>query len=345
MKSPTQEEFRKAATCVTAWKRPLLLSHTRPDGDALGSLLAMRGFLRATGSDPLAVLYAAIPDRYAFCQHQDPLPVLGSDVLEKDLARADGVLLLDTCAAAQIEPVASWLAASRLPKVAVDHHVSRDELADVYLVDESAAANCLILYQWALAAGWRISHETSGHLFMGLAMDTGWFRHSNTDARVLSAAADLTTRGAVPHALYDQLFNRETPGRIRLLGAAVGTLELHAGGRLGVMTLGADAFHQAQAGRGDTEDIVEVPLRIASVYVSVLLVEQEGEGLVRVSLRSRAPECEGDLDVDVAAAAQRLGGGGHRRAAGARIPGTLHDARRRVVELLEKALLEAGNPH
>ena len=326
---------------MTSWKRPLLVTHTNPDGDALGSLVAVRSLLRSRGVDALALLFAPLANRYRMFARYGPMPVFGTDVNASDLSTVDGVVLLDTCAYSQLRPIADWLRTAKKPKIAVDHHVTRDDMADLYVIDESAAANCLILHDWVRAADWPLDAKTRDALFIGIAMDTGWFRHSNTDRRVLEAAADLVAQGVCPHELYRQLFLQESTGRIRLLGAALNAMELLVDGRLALLTLRADSFTQAGAVPTDTEDIVNEPLRIGSVAVSVLLVER-GDGVVRASFRSKPPIDEGSLDVDVAAVAQAFGGGGHRRAAAARVTGAFSTTRQAIVDHLSKLLRCGG---
>lgn len=360
MSRPDANTFAQAASQISSWRKPLLISHVKPDGDALGSLVAMRSLLRSRDVAATALLFDELPDRYALFQQYGKMPVLGRELTEADLSDFDGVLVLDTCAYSQLNPIADWLRSSRVPKLAVDHHVTRDELADHYLIDESAAATCLILREWAQALDWPITAEAREALFTGMAMDTGWFRHSNTDDRVLSVVADLVVRGVRPHELYQQLFQRETSARVRLLGAALGTLELLAGERLGVMTLAAEDIAVCGATTADTEDIVNEPLRIWSVDVSVLLVQDTG-GIIRASFRSKPPgesktaaptaapteprasasplPTKGGLrGVDVSQVAQAFGGGGHTRAAGARISGTLSEVRKMIVDHIQREL-------
>jgi phosphoesterase RecJ-like protein len=360
MKRLDNQAYADAAARMALWKQPLLISHVKPDGDALGALYAMRSMLRTLSVDPLALVFEALPARHALFQQHGTIPVLGRDLCEADLAKVDGVLILDTCALSQLRPIADWLRTTAAPKLVVDHHLTRDDLADGYLIDESAAATCLILYDWARAVGWEIPADARDALFIGIATDTGWFRHSNTDDRVLAAAADLVTRGVVPHELFGRLYQCETPGRVRLLGAALRSLELPSGERLAVMTLTPSTIAECGATPADTEDIVNEPLRIASVAVSVLLVDQ-GDGLIRVSLRSKQPsqaarsdgtdpqievfpEIAGsqgrgsEPDVDVARVASTFGGGGHARAAGARMRGVLPDVHREIVGHLQGVL-------
>ena len=351
MSAPKPTDYAACADIVAKWKRPLLLTHAKPDGDALGALAAMRAVLRLGGADPVALLYDPNSSRYAMFDSYAPMRRWGVDWHAADMTAIDGILILDTCTYNQLAPIADWLRSSTLPKMVVDHHVTRDDLADAYLIDEHAAATCLILHDWFDRQGWRIARGTAEALYVGIAMDTGWFRHSNTDARVLAAAADLVTRGAVPHELFEQLFQRESEGRVRVLGAALSSLELLADGRLAVMTLTKDRLAQVGATAADTEDVVNEPLRMASVIVSVLLVEGDGD-LVRVSLRSKPPPAESSpaqgapdrddsstacVDVDVAKIAQTLGGGGHRRASGVRIADSVTRARGRVIDAINAA--------
>ncbi len=332
----TKHQFEEAGNALANWRKPLLLSHAKPDGDALGSLAAMRAVLKSLGADPLAILFDDVSNRYGLFGQYDVMPKWLADVHESDLADVDGIVVLDTCTYNQLDPIADWLRTSEVPKLAVDHHVTREDLADHYLVDESAAATCLILYEWAKHMGWSLDRATCQALFVGIAMDTGWFIHSNTDARVLAAAAELTARGVLPHELHQQLFQKESEARIRLFGAALQTMELSGKGQLAVLRLSKDTMAKAGATQADTEDIVNEPLRIGSVVASVLLVESDNN-LIRASFRSKPPsEDSGSIpDVDVAEIAREFGGGGHKRAAGARIEGSIEDVRQRVLARLE----------
>lgn len=332
-------EFVEAASWIAGFRRPLLLSHVKPDGDALGSLVAMRTLLAARGVAATAVIFDELSTRYTIFARHGKLPCFPREIGEEELAACDAVIVLDTCSYNQLEPVADWLRRCPLPKMAIDHHHTRDELADRYLIDSSAAANCLLLYELARASGWKIEQAAAEALFIGLAMDTGWFRHANTNERALQAAGELAGLGANPNALFIELYQRETAGRIRLLGRAVESLELHEDDRLALMTLPASAFPATGATRAETEDIVNEPLRIATVRVSALLVEHD-EGFVRVNLRAKAAGEGADAQpaVDIAAVAQLLGGGGHRAAAGGTVRGDVATVRGTVIDVLRRAL-------
>ena len=337
MTPPTAAEYQAIGNWVQTWRRPLLLSHARPDGDALGSLIALQAALRAQGAEPCALIYEPLPERYALLGELGPLRVWQQDVNKADLEQADGIVLLDTCTYKQLTPIADWLRTAAQPKLAVDHHLTRDPIPERYLVDESAAATCQILFDWFQAVGWPIDDACRDGLVVGIATDTGWFRHGNTNARVFETLAELTRRGASSAQLFHQLYYNDPVSRLRLHTAALASLELFLDDRLAVMCITPGTMRRVGALPSDTEELVNEPLRVGSVCVSVLLVS-EVEGRVRVSFRSKQPLNPEAPDVDVARAAQQFGGGGHKRAAGARIEGSIVQVRRTLVDYFEGIL-------
>ena len=284
------------------------------------------------------MLFESLPVRYAFLASQRDFAVGDASKAADILQQADGIVIVDTCSYSQLEPVADWLKKTPLPKLVIDHHGTRDPLTQHLVVDETAAATCLIIYEFAQSVGWTLDAATASSLFVGLSTDTGWFRHSNTDARAMHAAADLLSRGVKAYELFESLYQQDSASRVRLLAEALKTLELHSDDRVVMMMLPRESFVRARATPADTEDIVNEPLRIASVVVSVLLVDQ-GDGVIRINFRSKAPDPLGVRpNVDVAAIAKEFGGGGHRHAAGARSKETLATVREKVLTRLQAAL-------
>jgi len=331
--------WKAAGELAASFKRPLLLSHTRPDCDAFGSLIALRVLLGEAGADPIALAFDPIPRTYEFLKARFPtISVWQHDFFEADLGGVDGIIIADTCTYNQLTPLESWLRTSTLPKIVIDHHATRDALADHYLTDESAAAACLLIYEWARLMNWSLDDDAAAALFLGIATDTGWFAHSNTNGRALAAAAELASSGINPNDYHVMIHQTDTIARVRLLTVALNSLELFAEDRLAVMTLELDTFKRLEVRPSETENMINEPLRIRSVVVSILVIE-EPDGLIRVSFRSKAPiasYCE--LDIDVARLAGDFGGGGHRRASGARVEGSLQEVRRKVVEHVAQRL-------
>lgn len=326
------DSYLEGARTLAESRRVLLVSHERADGDALGSLIALQSMLRSIGVEAVAVRFDPVPPKYALLDEVATLPSWPEDVGPDNVGELDAIVIVDTCSYGQLECFADFLRGSPAKKVVVDHHVTRDELADLYLIDEHASSTCILLAEWAAAVGWNIDEAAKLGLFVGMATDTGWFRFSNTDVRTLTAAAKLIDAGIEPAEIHQRLFSSDSAGRIRLLGAMLGTLELHADGRVATVEITREMLAACGVTRDETEDLVNEPQRIGSVVAVALFSEPEEEGQkVKVSLRSKR-------DVNVAAIAATFGGGGHERAAGLRVPGSLPDIKAQVTAALVNAL-------
>lgn len=336
-----RDAFVQAGRLLAGWRRTLVLTHQRPDGDGLGAVVAMKRVIEAAGRQATAMVYEDVPQRYAFMADVGFFERwTGGDTAEID-ARVDGILVLDTNSWSQVEPAAEYLRASTLPRIILDHHATGDDLSGkggtvIRLVDSTAASACTLVCEWCEAIGLKPDVQAAQALLVGMTTDTGWFRFSNTDGRTLAASAAMIERGgARPEVLFAKLYETWSPARLRLKALALAGLELHADNTLAVMSLTPEMFRQAGATSADSEELVNEPMATASVVVSVLLIQQD-DGRIRANFRSKSPQVCG-RDVDVAAVAQSFGGGGHRRAAGAKIEGDLAVARECVV----KAMLEA----
>jgi len=324
---------RSAAVAALARARSLLLTtHVRPDGDALGSVLGLHLAARGAGKSSQMVVPDAIPRRYSFL-FRGGSPA-GPEQFGEMADRAELIVVLDTCAAAQLEPIVEEIRARREKVLVLDHHATADDLGAVVWRERGAAAAAVMVHDVLAELGWVLDAGSAEALLTGICGDTGWFRHANTDPAALRAAAALMEAGADPEALYARLYQRDRPQRLRLLSAALGSLALSAEGRLAVMSLGRDDFLRTGAEGDETEDFVNEPLRVAGVEVSVLLVAERTGG-TRVSLRSRGR-------VDVAELAGRFGGGGHARAAGFRSREDLAAVRERVATACMEVLRRVG---
>ncbi len=331
MHSPLDKShLTEVSSALFALKKPLVLAHARPDCDAIGAMMGMRSLFRVRNIEPLCVQFNPTPVRYVALTRYEPMKVWLKDVTFDDLDGVDGVIVLDTCSYKQLDPLADWLQGVSVPKFVVDHHVTRDELADYYVIDEHASATCLILTEWARMLEWSLDEVAAHALFVGIATDTGWFAHANTDTRTMVAASHLMECGVSANDVYRHLYQTDTPARLRLQSRLLDTLELYAGDKLAVMSVSASAFEELKARMSDAEDMINEPLRIRSVEVSILIIDQ-GTGVIRVSFRSKVPIGDTTRDVDVSRIAQSFGGGGHKRAAGARPVGEIQEVKEQVV--------------
>jgi phosphoesterase RecJ-like protein len=200
-------------------------------------------------------------------------------------------------------------------------------------VDVEAEATGRLVHEAILALGGPLTEAAANNLFVALAMDTGWFRHGNTTAATLELAAQLVRAGAKPTAIYDELFERNSLPRLKLMGLVLDrlqTCELDRGVRVAYTEIRRSDYAETGATTQDTEDLVNFTRSLAGVEVGLFFMEQPRGG-VKVSFRSRSR-------VDVARLAEQFGGGGHRLASGAVIEATLDEARARVLEAVKTAI-------
>jgi phosphoesterase RecJ-like protein len=328
------EQYREAMDVMRGWDRVWIIAHAHADGDAIGSLIGARAGLRTVARDVTAFVFEPITRRYEFLVADDPLQVWDDESAKA--TRPDGLVLVDTCSRSQIEPFHSVLDSLSAPIVVFDHHKTRDIEAAVGLFDESAAAASLLIAEWAEANEITFDHATNLALFAGLSSDTGWFRYENADRRAFETAGRMIERGVHPDELYRRLYCTDRPQRLAMLARIFDTLELHADGRIATAYYTQEMMKKSGAKSGDLEELVSEIGRIGSIVTWALFSEQE-DGRVRVNLRSKDT-------VDVAALAARLGGGGHARAAGARMSGSIEDAKLQIVRELTADLGEHTDP-
>ncbi len=307
----------------------LITTHLKPDGDALGSLVAMGAALERMGKTVQRWVMPPVPDNLSLLRDDVALTEIGEAGPPADAGEPDRIVVLDTGSWSQLEPLCGYLEPRYDRIIVIDHHLRGDDLSALRYVDSTAAACCEI----AAALIDQLPVEPDAlirrALFVGLASDTGWFRFSNTTAQTHELAARLL-RAGVDHAeLYAQLEQGERPEKLRLLIRALDSLQLCNGGKAAVMTLRSSDFADTGAMPEETERFVDVPQAVRDVRVVALVTEQD-DGPVRLSLRSKP----GPGAINVSQLAQQFGGGGHARAAGAKVDGTLETVRERVIAAL-----------
>ena len=337
----------RLAARLRAAERPFLTTHFKPDGDALGSVLALGRALRALGARPDIALAGPIdrsilglsqPGEFRHVERGTVAPSEGCDL----------AVVLDTGAWSQLEHCRDWLRSNPSLVTGVDHHARGDDVAPERIVD-SSCASCTqalvpLLDELGVALGpgtRRARHTVAEALFAGLATDTGWFRFSGADDRVFSLAARLLTCGVDKDALFRMIEQGDAPGRPLLTARALSSLRYCCAGRVAVMRLSRADFEATGTRIDDLAGLVNEPMGVAEVEVSVLLVESEPR-LSKASFRSKPPAVPGGAFVDVNHLAARFDGGGHVHAAGARIAASLDEAAETVARACEDYLDSAG---
>jgi nanoRNase/pAp phosphatase (c-di-AMP/oligoRNAs hydrolase) len=330
------DSCRAVSDQLGSGRRVLIVTHVRPDGDALGTAAAMALGLREKGIDFRVMLFDPIPAKYAFVMEEERIPWFDCSKdwpADTPLESFDTLLVVDTGTWSQLPRLREKLQGWKGKKLVIDHHLTQENWADVKLVDTEAAAAGEIAAQ--LLRLWRVklSGGIATALYFAIATDTGWFQFSNTRPQTLRLAAELLAVGVDADRLYRAAYQNERPQRLALMARALQGLELLAGGRLAVMTLSKTDFQQTGADNGDTENLVNIPMQVGSVEVSILLSEQPDNAPVRANLRGKGT-------VDLAAFAQQFGGGGHARAAGTKMKMDMAEARKVIVEAMVGELMK-----
>jgi len=321
MAAPAKGEVGKARRRIAAANHVAVVSHERPDGDAVGSALATVLSLRLTGKQAEAVFPDGLPGRYRF------LP--GAAAVRRDLpAGIDLILTVDCSTPDRFGP-----SALGVPVVNIDHHPTNTLFGQINLVDPQASATAELLYSLAPRLDLPIDAEVATNLLAGIVTDTIGFRTTSTTPRVLQIAADLMTRGAALAEVYERTLNQHTLSALRYWAHGLGRLESDGGMVWCSLTL--EDRRASQYGGNDDADLINLLGTVDGARVALILVEQ-ADGRTKVSWRCR----EG---FNVARLAEQFGGGGHDLAAGAMISGERAQVQQTVLSAT-RAALEARRP-
>ena len=324
-----REAIRRLAAALPGRGRVALTTHINADGDGCGSEAALARLLRQRGLDAFVVNPTPWPEMYEF--------LLGDDVRDRSaegaaaLAGIDALVTLDISDVKRLGVLADAVRALRVPKLVVDHHIASDEPAgDVALTDTAACATGELVHDIAVELGLEVTPAVATALYAAILTDTGGFRFSNTTPRCHAIAGALLAAGVDPERMYTRIYASVPMGKLRLLGEALATLEADPDHGLSWLSVDADALERFGLRSEDLEGIVEHARSIAGTRIA-LFFRDLGHGKVKVSFRSTG-------DADVNALARRFGGGGHARASGAMITGTLEDVRERVLQAARETM-------
>lgn len=308
--------------------RVLLTCHLGPDGDAVGSMVALAGILAAQGKQ--VTLYN--PDLVP--RHLKWLPRAKSLVHRlKGDPRFDCTVVVD-CGDEKLLGDAFPKREITGPLIVLDHHASVRPFGDLYICDPQASSVGVMVFRLAREAGWDIPADAALGIYVSIVSDTGSFRYANTNAEALRIAADFVAAGHVtPWEISERMHERSPLARYKLLAAALSGLETAADGKLAFMTITHEMVTAAKAKWEDTEGFVGFARSIRGVECGVLLSPAKRGG-IRVSMRSK-----GNL-IDAGAVCAPLGGGGHRGAAGCTLAGNDLAAARTQIEAALIAALE-----
>ncbi|MFN5320455.1 MAG: DHH family phosphoesterase [Planctomycetota bacterium] len=320
---------------IHASRNVVLVSHIRPDCDALGSELGMAGILRALGKRVRIVNGQATPPNLQFIDPRNEIKAIQISTQPEELGDVDLYLILDTSAKVQLGPMYDVIQTTSAKVIILDHHVSDDELgAEAFRDTTSEATGCLVV-EAARQLGVALTPEMATPLFAAVATDTGWFRFGSVRSGTYQVAAELVAAGASPATIYADLYEQETAGRLRLRGVVLSRIEVELNGRMAHTFIRLEDYAKTGALPSDTEDLVNEVLKIKGTEFAVIMVEQKTGGF-KLSFRSRCAAACNEI-------AGHFGGGGHRAAAGALIVAPYEEVVARVLPFV-RAQLEALPP-
>jgi phosphoesterase RecJ-like protein len=296
------------AAAIHAGDNFLLTSHAKPDGDAIGSQLAMALALDALDKRVRLVNKDAAPKAFAAFPGVDRIVVAPAVPTIEGL---DEITIVMECSDLTRTEVAGL---ERPVLINIDHHIGNTMYGSVNWFDVSAAACAEMVADVIDALGVRWTQEMATHLYLGIATDTGGFRHGPISERTFRICARVAATGLSVSQLSREIFDSYSIGRIRLTGALLNSMELHHNGQLAVLYYDDEILAANGATTDDTDGLVNLPLG-ANDVLAVALVRKQTDTQYRVSMRSKG-------DVSVRAVAVQFGGGGHVNAAACSIPGS-----------------------
>lgn len=316
-------EIQKAAQVLRQKGSFFLCTHTEPDGDAYGSMLALAGVLAEMGKQVVVYGPEEVRRLYRF------LP--GIERLEREVSpeASEVAVVLDCGALSRVGPRAAEVGRHPL-LINIDHHQTNGGFGHLRLVDSASCATGEIVRRLIAALPWPLSEAVALNLYVAVASDTGNFQNANTDRRAFELAAEMVGRGVRPADVARRLFDDYSLARLKLLGLALGKLETLDGGRLALLSVSRTMLADAGAEPEECAGLISQISSLAGVEVAALLTET-AEETVEVSLRARD-------GINVADVAESFGGGGHPNAAGFALGGRLGEVRSQVVAALGAAL-------
>ena len=300
----------------------LVASHNSPDGDAIGSTLALSNMLKEMGKDVVAFNLDQAPLEYAF------LPGYTSIVNQLDEGqRFDVGFVLD---AGELDRAGSWLRERCETLVNIDHHPYSQDFGEVYFVDTEACATAILIYRILRAAKHSLSLDVATCIYTAVLSDTGSFRYSNANPEGFQVAADMIQVGVDPWSIASGLYESQDKERLRLLAMALQTLKISGCGRYASLAVTLDMYEKAGARSEHTDRFVNYPRSIRGVEVAIFF-RQLDENLYKIGFRSKG-------NINVGAMARAMQGGGHHNAAGATLEGSLESVQEWVYERVAQLL-------
>ena len=310
----------------------VLTTHINPDGDGLGSQIALHEYLKAAGKDVRCINHSSTPRHYKFLDPDNSMvEVFNTNNHESTIGKADCIIIVDTNVPSRLGDMDSVVRGAKGAKIVIDHHLDKDNFADHYLVDEKAAATGEIVYRLlSKAMDNKFTDTIAVALYTAIMTDTGSFRFPHTNRSTHVMVADLLNYNVDPAQIYREVYEKGPVNRMILLGNTLATLQLYHSGRVAVMKVSKKMFKDTETDVVETDGFVNYAMQIDTVEIGLLFTELDDK--IKISFRSRGATRVNEL-------AKEFQGNGHQHAAGATIwRGDLEDVMNRVIASAPKYL-------
>lgn len=312
-------KFDQIGEVLRKHQRFVVLSHVRPDGDALGSELALGLSLKKLGKDVRVWNEEGMLEKYSFLPHADLVTKAPADPEEVDV-----VVALDTAIQNRLGNTAAAIKSAKV-WINIDHHPSNPGYGDLVCIDPSAPATGQILFELLKTQNFPIDRDIATNLYVAISTDTGSFQYSNTTARTFEIAAELVRAGVDVGQISQLTYENYPRRRVELLRELLGTMRFDANDRVASFKLSLATAKKLGVLPEDNEGLID-HLRAIHGVIAAIFFEELSDGKVRVSMRSKNEK------VNVCAICEKFGGGGHVLAAGARVKGTLAEVEKKILE-------------
>ncbi len=289
----------------------LITTHLNPDGDAIGSEIALSHFLQQSGKEVVIINSDPTPEFFTFLDPEVRIQQYRPDTHPDIIASCDGAMILDVSDWSRIRSVGEDIRHHQLPVACIDHHISKGSFSDVWISDPTASSTGELLYDYFRFSNAKMTQTICNALYTCILTDTGSFRFSNTTPTTHRIVAELLEQGTDFRHVYSQVYENYTSRRAVLMGHLLVNMHFEVEGRLVWFVLTQDLLRQTQAEPWETEGFSELPRNIRGVEISLMFSESP-EGFTKVSFRSKGR-------VPINGLASAFGGGGHRFASGALI--------------------------
>lgn len=318
---------RRVCEALLRYGRIAITSHMRPDGDSIGSSLALAWALHELGIDARVVHRDPPPPQLAEFPGTADITVAGA------IPQGSEAVVVLECGDLARTGLSGF---DGLPVINIDHHPGNTGYGDVHWFDGTAAALGEMIFDIIAELGVPLTAQMATQLFVAVVTDTGSFKYPGVSPRTFSLCARLLEAGADPVSTARKLYDSHSIGRLRLQGAVLRTLEVEPEGRVALLTLTDAMLADAGSAPEDADGLINLPLTVKSIQAAVCFKESD-HGQWRVSLRSKG-------DIDVGRVARGFGGGGHKNAAGCTLQGPLESVRERIVDRLGPELASLTPP-